>query len=430
MLFGVISFPGTNCETESVRALQKAGIDAKVFLWNEPLESLNDCDGFLLAGGFSYEDRGRSGVVAANNPIIPFLSQASKQGKLILGICNGAQILVESGLITDSEKPHIALSLNKRVKNGKVQGIGFYHSWCSLKNNAKQGRSAFNNFSNILRMPLAHAEGRFIIEETLLKDMQKHDQIIFTYTDDKGNTDESYPTNPNGSYKNIAGVCNKNGNVVAMMPHPERAGVLSEDLFTGISSWVASSSIKNPIQIHNTISPDITQKKTQKDHIEFFIESIITDNTCETIRLSLEQKTQQKIALKRYRYFAIQPQLTSKSLLTQALSIVQTDELANANKEMIYIKIDNEFYLFSKTSGFQKIENQSFLQKEETCFIAEENEDLLASVKLQKLKHEKIDIKTISSAIIWASHKKNQNAIIESGILANPISMQLSFYNS
>ena len=431
MLFGVISFPGTNCETESVRALKKAGIEAKIFLWNDSLESLNDCDGFLLAGGFSYEDRGRSGVVAANNPIISFLSQASKQGKLILGICNGAQILVESGLITDSKKPQIALSLNKRVKNGEVQGIGFYHSWCSIKNNAQKGRSAFNNFSNILRMPLAHAEGRFIIEENLLKDMEKHDQIVFIYTDQKGNTHDTYPTNPNGSYKNIAGVCNKKGNVLALMPHPERAGKLSEELFTGLQSWMKNNTPSTHNEsCDNTLqnSPLYTIRETRAsspNNIEFFIESIITDNTCETIRLSLEKKIEQTIPLKRYRYFSIQPQQTD-NLLETALSIVQTDELANANKEMIYVKINNIFYLFSKTQGFQKIKDQKFFQKEEICLQVEENEDLLASVKIQKLSNEKIHIQKLSSAILWVSHKKYQNTILESGILANPISMKIT----
>ncbi|MBT4936967.1 phosphoribosylformylglycinamidine synthase I, partial [Candidatus Peregrinibacteria bacterium] len=237
MLFGVISFPGTNCETESVRALRKVGVDAKILLWNEPKEHFEECDGFLLAGGFSYEDRGRSGVVAANDEVISYLREASAHAKPIIGICNGAQILVESGLVTDSIGPKIALSINKRIKEGHVQGVGFYHDWCFLKNIAKQGRGPFNNFSKLVKMPLAHGEGRFVIDSDFMKEMEKNDQIVFEYTDENGKVDEHYPVNPNGSAKNIAGVCNIAGNVLAMMPHPERGRELAEDLFLGLKEW-------------------------------------------------------------------------------------------------------------------------------------------------------------------------------------------------
>ena len=129
MLFGVISFPGTNCEVEAVRTLKQVGFDAKVIRWNEDESEFIKCNGFFLPGGFSYEDRGRSGIVAANDPVIDILRKEIIKGKIVIGVCNGAQILVETGLVTDSYTPKVALTINKRVRNSHVQGVGFYHDW-------------------------------------------------------------------------------------------------------------------------------------------------------------------------------------------------------------------------------------------------------------------------------------------------------------
>ena len=476
MLFGVISFPGTNCETESVRALKKAGFDAKIILWNEPKEHFDVCDGFLLAGGFSYEDRGRSGVIAANDNVISYLREASKKGKSIIGICNGAQILVESGLVTDSVGPKIALSINKRVKEGHVQGIGFYHDWCYLKNIAEKGRSPFNNFSKLIKMPLAHGEGRFVIEADTLKEMEKNDQIVFEYTDENGKVDEHYPINPNGSIKNIAGVCNKAGNVLAMMPHPERGGEFSEDLFTGLKEWVNNnngvekskglSSFSSVIPAPSSVIPAEAgiHHGNGVNAIEFFIESIITDNECETIRSVIEKSIGEEISLKRYRYFSVElvpsPQLLSQgergnssfpnsclgtqlsqeaqaSILEQALKIIKTDELANPNKETIYVKIENTFYKFSKAKGIipvipapvkpaQAPAGIHFSAESGVCcLLASEKEDILGKSKMEKLQHEEVDLEAIHSGTAWVFPKNLEDKVLEIGVLANPVSMEV-----
>ena len=162
--FAVISFPGTNCEAESVRVFKRNGMDAEMVLWNDPgmLDGsrLKEFDGYLIAGGFSYEDRGRSGIVAAQDPITEVLKKEADKGKVIIGICNGAQILVETGLIPgfDNKGLAIALTWNEMKKDGEILDTGYYNVWSHIKNIAPKGRSAFNNFSSLDKKFTSHAD--------------------------------------------------------------------------------------------------------------------------------------------------------------------------------------------------------------------------------------------------------------------------------
>jgi len=415
MLFGVISFPGTNCETESLRALRRVGFDAKIILWNEPEESFTECDGFLLAGGFSYEDRGRSGVVAANDHALDYLRTAASAGKPIIGICNGAQVLVESGLLSDSNTPRIGLTINKRVKDKEVQGTGFYHDWVYLSNAADKGRSPFNNFEEMTRMPVAHAEGRFVMDEEILKELQENDQIVFLYTDASGKVDKEYPINPNGSYENIAGLCNKAGNVLAMMPHPERAGDEAKVLFDGLADWMKDKKTTEPSD-QSLEGKEIEIKDKGSFDIELYIKTIITDNAEETIRSAVRRKLDKDVHMGRMRYFGINLDGDKKK---EAEKIVETDELANVNKEVVYAKIGDDFLQYVKGEGFMGIEAGEFMKN--TQLYACDNEDILSQAKTPKLIHEKIAVKNMKSAICWEVEDKEKEEIINSGILANPI---------
>ena len=131
----IIQFPGSNTERETLMACRRVGLNPVEFLWNEPAESLSDLDGFVIVGGFSYEDRSRSGVIAALDPIMKQIKIEAAKGKPVLGICNGAQILVESGLVPglDDHRVGLALTDNKRVKDGHVVGVGYYNTWANLK---------------------------------------------------------------------------------------------------------------------------------------------------------------------------------------------------------------------------------------------------------------------------------------------------------
>src|SRR5690348_1875797 len=124
MRIGIIQFPGSNCERETILAIKRAGMIPVEFLWNESVEKLISCDGYVLVGGFSYEDRARAGIIAALDPITQILKNQSELGKPILGICNGAQILIEAGLVPGLKDyaVNMALTENKRIKNGLVLG--------------------------------------------------------------------------------------------------------------------------------------------------------------------------------------------------------------------------------------------------------------------------------------------------------------------
>ncbi|MBW2984960.1 phosphoribosylformylglycinamidine synthase I [Candidatus Woesearchaeota archaeon] len=226
MKIAVILFPGTNCENETARAVIEAGMKAEIIRWNAGV-NLESYDGFVLPGGWSYEDRIRAGVISAQDPIMLKIKEQAKQGKPVLGICNGCQVLVETGMIPglkDKIEMALAPNINPMVS-------GFYCTWTYLKAITKK-KTAFNltfDENDILPIPIAHGEGRFTtIEKGLLKNLQDNDQIMFRYCDREGNVEDKFPINPNGSIYNIAGICNKKGNVLAMMPHPERASWLHQ----------------------------------------------------------------------------------------------------------------------------------------------------------------------------------------------------------
>ena len=217
----VMYFPGNNCEEETKDRCIDAGMDANIVRWNSK-EDLSKYDGFIIPGGFSYEDRIRSGVIAAKEKIMDKIREEAKSGKPLLGICNGAQILVETGLIPGlKNKVEMALAPNA---NPFVSG--YYDAWVYIKAISNK-KNAFNQFyknNEILKVPIAHGEGRFTTKDkTLIKKLEKNKQIVFKYCDESGKVIDKFPVNPNGAVNNIAAISNKEGNVMAMMPHPERA---------------------------------------------------------------------------------------------------------------------------------------------------------------------------------------------------------------
>ena len=172
----IIQFPGSNTERETLMACQRVGLDPVEFLWNEPADKLPNFDGYVIVGGFSYEDRSRAGVIAALDPIMDQIKIETEQGKPALGICNGAQILVESGLVPGLEDCRVGMALtdNKRVQGGNVVGVGYYNTWVNLKMCCPSDRSAFTRHITTgqwINIPLAHGEGRFIMPDELLEKM-------------------------------------------------------------------------------------------------------------------------------------------------------------------------------------------------------------------------------------------------------------------
>ena len=223
----VIYFPGNNCEEEALKAILASGMDGKIIRWNER-KDIEKYDGYLIPGGWGYEDRIRAGVIMAKDPVFDIINDEAKKGKPVLGVCNGAQALVECGMIPGLQnKIEMALAPNQ---NPFISG--YYCTWIHVKNEQEKNRCAFTKFTEkdeVIPLPIAHGEGRYTTRDNeLLKKLIANKQIIFRYSTKDGRIEESFPTNPNGAMHNIAAVCNKNGNVMAIMPHPERASFIRQ----------------------------------------------------------------------------------------------------------------------------------------------------------------------------------------------------------
>ena len=213
----VILFPGCNCEEETKRACEKAGLGADIVRWND-ISALKKYDGYILPGGWSYEDRIRAGAVASHDAVMDVVKEAAGKGKPVLGICNGCQVLVESGLIPGDGEVSMGMAPNV---NPIVSG--YYCSWVNVKKSSNKKTAFSSGVEMVMPIPIAHGEGRFVTKDAkLIAELEANNQILFKYCDGDGNLSEEFPTNPNGAVNNIAGICNKEGNVLAMMPHPER----------------------------------------------------------------------------------------------------------------------------------------------------------------------------------------------------------------
>jgi len=205
----VIQFPGSNCDLDALEILQKTVKVPTDLVWHKDLKQ-DEYDAYLLPGGFSYGDYLRAGAIAATSPSLQPIREATEEGKPVLGICNGFQILVEAGIL-----PGAVL---------RNTGLRFVCKWTRLR--VESTKTPFTKRASkgqILRIPIAHNEGRYYLDKDQLAELDRNEQIVLRYVDENNvPTDDS---NPNGSLDNIAGICNKKGNVMGLMPHPERASL-------------------------------------------------------------------------------------------------------------------------------------------------------------------------------------------------------------
>ncbi|MCB0430345.1 MAG: phosphoribosylformylglycinamidine synthase subunit PurQ [Flavobacteriales bacterium] len=207
MKAGVVTFPGSNCDQDLLYVTrEKVGMET-VSLWHKD-HDLQGCDVIFLPGGFSYGDYLRSGSLARFSPIMEQVIAFAGKGGLVFGICNGFQILCESGLL-----PGALLHNNQQKFVCENVYITPVTQNSAVTSRTKPGQA--------LKIPIAHGEGRYHADETTLKQLHDNDQILFRYCDANGQIKPE--SNPNGSIEHIAGVCNKGRNVFGMMPHPERA---------------------------------------------------------------------------------------------------------------------------------------------------------------------------------------------------------------
>ena len=407
---GVVQFPGSNTERETSLAIKRAKMNPVEILWNSNPELIKECHGYIITGGFSYEDRSRAGVIASLEPIVSILKNEAKKGKPIFGICNGAQILVESGLVpgTTDNQTSVALADNKRIKSGEVIGTGYYNAWANLKLSAPQNSNAFTRHllkNEIIRIPFAHAEGRFIVPNDLLDKMITNNQTVFRYCDSNGKVLNEFPTNPNGSDYNLAAISNTSGNVLAMMPHPERTK-LGDKLFSSMKEFIRNSISLNEKKL--SYKPEhermVNYEKNENSNI-WIVSLIITDNEAVSVQSALQQKGFD-VKVNKQIHWEINCSEDPKNVLKQ---IEESGELYNTNKEFL---------------------NKLPKDKNTYSVLVRQKDDMHCQKKLNSLK-QRFKIKNLlelKRGVVWNITIKNANldpvfnSILNTNILHNPLS--------
>ena len=410
----VIQFPGSNTELETIAAIERNGMTPISHLWNEPASNLELCDGYIIVGGFSYEDRSRSGIIASLDPVINTLKKQALVGKPVLGVCNGAQILVESGMVPGNKgfDTIVGLSENKRVKSGQVVGTGYYNTWCYLKSN-KESVSAFIDKSDdglLLQIPIAHAEGRFVMDKKLQEVVESTNLAVYHYCNQDGEIINDFPVNPNGSIDNIAALGNVAGNVMAIMPHPERT-YKGDPVFKSLNNFLNSDDVFSYKALRYeskkiTVSPFKKPKKTT----ELLISMIIADNEAISVEKCIERLGQTNAGIKKYLHLEIE-----HDGVLDIENIYETDVLFNPSKEFITTNID-------KGSGFR--------------FLVREKENI-GGRKMKETLHKRFGFNNITNILkgtVWEINskekqiKKDIDLILNSHILCNPISQECHEY--
>lgn len=428
----VILFPGTNCELEALRACRRANIKADLFRWNDDRKKLKAYDGFILPGGFSYEDRGRSGVVASKDPVLDVIKSEALKGKPVMGICNGAQILVETGLIPGLSSDHLqmALAWNERIKKGKILGVGFYNDWVYMRSDVKKNKTPYNRFSEkvLMQIPIAHGEGRFTtMEKDLLKTLIKNDQTLFRYCDNKGEIKDEFPINPNGAMYNLAGVCNTEGNVLALMPHPERT-LNGQPIFDSLAEYFSANKkiVVKKTQYPTDYKVEKVKQLSEKPDLTITVELKITDNEERTIEQAIKSMGYKDIFLKRrisYGFYLS----TKANAKTVAEKILASGEIVNLNKEVPLITINEKNYSYDKTNGLQE---ESVRNSQTVRYLTTDIDNYFGKSTFDKLKpyFPKSEITKVMKGTEWGlTLKKSDSAekIVATHIFHNPNSMKL-----
>jgi len=228
MKFGVIQFPGSNCDQDPYWVLEQVAHQPVTYLWHES-QDLQNCDLVIIPGGFSYGDYLRTGAIARFSPVMESVRKFAAGGGLVLGICNGFQILTEShllpgALLRNAGLKYICKPVHVRIENAATP----FTSAC------KKG--------DVLQIPIGHMDGNYFCDDATLQQLKREDRVVFRYANAQGEI--TAETNPNGSLDGIAGICNEGRNVVGMMPHPERS---SEAVMGGTDGFKIFESVLSAV---------------------------------------------------------------------------------------------------------------------------------------------------------------------------------------
>lgn len=209
MKFGVVVFPGSNCDHDAFHVLSTVLGQPTEWVWHQSTQ-VNHLDAIVLPGGFSYGDYLRTGALASHSPVLGAVKKFAERGGLVLGICNGFQILLEAGLLPG------AMLRNRRLK--------FLCRFVHLRvETTDTPFTAACQAGQVLKMPIAHMDGNYFAGEATLRELERNHQIIFRYATPAGEIVDDAEANPNGALANIAGICNRERNVLGLMPHPDRS---------------------------------------------------------------------------------------------------------------------------------------------------------------------------------------------------------------
>lgn len=410
----IIQFPGSNCEAESATAIRRNGMRPEEFLWNRNPADLAEFDGYFLVGGFSYEDRSRAGVIASMDPVLEAIREQANLGKPVLGVCNGAQILVESGIVPGARHHRTVLSLspNRRNADENYLGSGFYNDWCLVRKNAAADHCAFTcaiTKDTILRIPFAHAEGRFLALPEMEPILEEKGLVAFQYVDQSGAVRNEFPINPNGSIFSMAAVTNASGNVMAMMPHPERTPG-GDPIFASMRVYMETFSpesfVLQEIDFPREAEP-LQKGEALKGSVSLPVSLIITDTTANSVQQCLHGRGY-SVEVER----KILWQLEGEEIPDHWESVIaESGALFNPNKEYV---------------------DRSPLQSSDSCvtLLVSADKDPVAARTLHTLHHRfHFDfIRGVHRSILWtlrfpdAKTKEEQlRAIVDSHILHSPV---------
>jgi len=237
--FGIILFPGSNCDHDCHHVISNVFEQRCEYIWHEN-RSLDGYDCIVIPGGFSYGDYLRTGAIARFSPVMKKIEKFASSGKPVIGICNGFQVLVETGLLPGAF-----------IKNSSTK---FMCKWINIR--VENNKSPFTHLldvGDVLKIPIAHAEGNYYATNDVIRRLQENSLIAFKYCNEEGVVSNN--SNPNGSIENIAGIMNSGGNILGMMPHPERCseeilgGTDGKLIFESIISWLKNSTRSNQIPV-------------------------------------------------------------------------------------------------------------------------------------------------------------------------------------
>lgn len=328
----VVAFPGNNCETETARAAERNGFEATTLRWNQ-VDKIGAFDAYILPGGFSFEDRGRSGAIAAREPIFEALRAEAKKGKLILGICNGAQMIAESGLIPvgDNSLPCALADNVRRDAKDHVVGTGYYNVWACIT--PERTDTAFTSgVEKVIKVPIAHGEGRFTsTSDEVHAALKNGSHVGFRYCDEDGNVSDQYPVTPNGAEYAVAMMVNLEGTVGAIMPHPERFPLECEgdQILKSMHAWILADKSPKSVAIgdlSNQKVPEVKPFKVNSAAIVLEKTLIITDNEGFSVNQAAENIVGKSFKLDKSFVYVVEGAVSVSDLEGTGL-------IANPNKE-------------------------------------------------------------------------------------------------